>query len=1022
MRKRWHMLMAAAFFLQLVACGPGEVQESGAENGREAENTVQEGMETKDWKEGDRAFGFTLKKVGKDAALGAETLLFEHEESGADVFFIINDDQNRGFSVTYRTPYMDETDTNHVFEHAVLASSEKYPSKDIFFDLANKTYNTYANAFTYPVFTTYPISSQSEEQLMKMADVYLSCMESPGILQDERFFQREAVRYELRNREDPITINGTVYSEDFGLLTDAQQEAYRNAQRALYPGETASNAIGQAHRFYRDLTYEHTVETYERCYQFDNSLLLLYGDLDCRKFLQFLDGEYLAGAKKGGRKFPLGMGEETNAGYVEEVVESPAFEGDTSEKSSFVTYSFDLSGTDWETLLEYDLMFGMLNSNGAVFQEKLREAGLYAEASCEINLFQEKPSAVFLLANTDREAAATFKTVVLETLKELEEHGLDESLVETTVKSREMSGYLQRENTNVFMDYLVPNASMKWLMDEGDPNLSAADQEVLDTFRSEAGQEAIRAMAKELLTAERSALITTVPTPGLAEKMIAERDKYLADWKLSMSEEELDQMIADTMAFDVWNEEERSNSSFMIPVEDLPAAELLPEVKIEERDGISFWTAYSDVPKIMQTSVYLDTSAIPQEDLHYLSLYTLLVSELDTVGYSRMEKENRMAEYLQDFSMENIYENEEAGEYSRPMLRVGWYNLERDYETSLSFMLELLQRPELDNGEEILRILEENLPWMDRARGDGDELALVLTREGSSIEYRYKNYMEGQPFYEFAKEIRDNLRDDPAYSGELASKLASVRDLILRKDGLIVMNVVEEGEREKALELGGRILGGLPVLRKEAQPYIFPEPAKRRAVIMEDSLQYVYMGGDARKTEGFNGKVLPFINALNDRYVIPQIRFRLGAYSAQAGYTRPANFVCFSSYRDPGVESTVEIFDKAADVLADMQLTKEDRNGYILNAYSMVTIPFGRLERHMYAMVYYLKGIDGNAVGHLAEEIKQTKAEDQETAAIFMRKFIEEASVVAVGNQAAIQEAAEGFDEVLDYRKPLKGQ
>ena len=69
MKKRWHMAIAAAFSLQLAACGLGEVRESGAENGREAEDTIQEGMETKSWKEGDRTFGFTLKKVGKDAAL-----------------------------------------------------------------------------------------------------------------------------------------------------------------------------------------------------------------------------------------------------------------------------------------------------------------------------------------------------------------------------------------------------------------------------------------------------------------------------------------------------------------------------------------------------------------------------------------------------------------------------------------------------------------------------------------------------------------------------------------------------------------------------------------------------------------------------------------------------------------------------------------------------------------------------------------------------------------------------------------
>ena len=240
---------------------------------------------TKQWRAADvrlqpgfQTAGFTLKQVGKLQALGAQTLYFEHEKSGASLFYIRNKDTNRGFSISYRTPHLDETDTNHVFEHSVLASSDKYPSKDIFFDLCSKTYHTFVNAFTYIPFTAYPVCSQSEEQLLKMADVYLSCMKAPGIRRERRFFDREAVRYELRDRESPITLAGTVYSEDFGMLNDTDNEALRNVLRALYPGETAANANGQAHRFYKDLTYEHTMEMYDRFYRFDNALILLRFD------------------------------------------------------------------------------------------------------------------------------------------------------------------------------------------------------------------------------------------------------------------------------------------------------------------------------------------------------------------------------------------------------------------------------------------------------------------------------------------------------------------------------------------------------------------------------------------------------------------------------------------------------------------------------------------------------------------------------------------------------------------------
>ena len=98
-----------------------------------------------------------------------------------------------------------------MFEHAILASSEKYPSKNLFFDLAGKSYSTFANAFTYNTFTTYPLSSESQEQFIKLMDVYLSCMVAPDILRNENIFKREAIRYELDRPEDEIQMIGTVY-------------------------------------------------------------------------------------------------------------------------------------------------------------------------------------------------------------------------------------------------------------------------------------------------------------------------------------------------------------------------------------------------------------------------------------------------------------------------------------------------------------------------------------------------------------------------------------------------------------------------------------------------------------------------------------------------------------------------------------------------------------------------------------------------------------------------------------------
>ena len=88
---------------------------------------------------GDVISGFTVDSVTESFMLSSQLISFTHEQSGARLLYIMNDDPEMAFSISYHTPYVDETDTNHIFEHAIIASSEKYPSTNIFFDMAGRT-------------------------------------------------------------------------------------------------------------------------------------------------------------------------------------------------------------------------------------------------------------------------------------------------------------------------------------------------------------------------------------------------------------------------------------------------------------------------------------------------------------------------------------------------------------------------------------------------------------------------------------------------------------------------------------------------------------------------------------------------------------------------------------------------------------------------------------------------------------------------------------------------------------------
>lgn len=964
---------------------------------------------------GEELSGFTLQGTASYDPLNAEIFWFTHEKSGAQLCYIKNDDTNRAFSIAYRTPHVDETDANHIFEHAILASSEKYPSKDLFFDLAGKTYNTYVNAFTYLPFTLYPVSSQSEEQLRLMADAYLSCMVSPDLLRDERFFKREALRYMLYDVEEPISMGGTVFSEDMGYMTDIGMEALRNLFQALYPGEYAANFNGRAHVNYRDLTFEHMEETFERCYSFDNSLILLYGDLDYRSFLEFIDEEYLSKAEKRGTDLSVYDDPAAQPGYVEKVVYAPAYEGDSTEDASTIYYAMDLDGQDWETLMQYELLGVMLSSESSVFHENLKAAGLVSPAFAELILDGEKPVFCFGMVSANQEDAKAFKDAVDRTLSETAQNGLDKELVETVLKAKALSDYTALEDDTIIIEEIFPSICLKWAQ-TGELDILVGQEEAFLAMQQDTRQTINRKLAAALQDAPHSALVTTVPQPGLAEQIVAEQEEYLSEMKAAMTPEELEQMVEDTLAFDAWNASENSNQDIIIPVEDLPEPEPTPEFTKEEADGAVYYTAASEMEKISLHRIYFDTGAVPREDLHYLSLYSILLNELAAGNYSKSQKDNLMTQYLYHFDIDAIYP--EKGENQYPMLYMEWNCMAEDYETSLQLLLEIMGGLKLDDKDEMIRVLDKYLPFLDCSRGDSFELVQNLANAGTDRSEEYREYLNGQYFYEFAKRLRERLDSDPDAMEEIGAKLDSVQKLILHKDGMVVMNIAPRDELEQISAVSRQLLGELPSLPEVRADYELPKYPDRTGVIVEGANYHTFSISDVTLADGLSGSFFPFVMALSDRYIVPKIRFQGLAYSAAMNHNHDLDRIFTYSYSDPKVADTVAIIDKEAEVLADMELTREDLDGYILSSYAYVTYPMGNLNKYLYAMNQDLTGFDGENWRRLAAEIKTATLDDKEQAADTLKKLLENQHLFTAGNAELLQEEADIFQQVYDYRKP----
>ena len=129
----------------------------------------------------------------------SDGVLYEMEylKNGAKLCFFQRDDNNKAFSIAFKTIPEDSTGVFHIIEHSVMAGSRKYPVKDPFVELLKTSVNTFLNAMTYPDKTVYPFSSRNNQDFLNLMDIYLDAVLHPRIYENPEVFEQEGWRYEI---------------------------------------------------------------------------------------------------------------------------------------------------------------------------------------------------------------------------------------------------------------------------------------------------------------------------------------------------------------------------------------------------------------------------------------------------------------------------------------------------------------------------------------------------------------------------------------------------------------------------------------------------------------------------------------------------------------------------------------------------------------------------------------------------------------------------------------------------------
>lgn len=158
-------------------------------------------------------FGFKLIDETQLHEISSIVKLFQHEKSGARLLHIHNNDDNKVFSISFKTLPSDNTGVPHVVEHCVLSGSRKYTIKEPFMDMRKGSLKTFINAMTFNDKTMYVVASRNEKDFSNLMDIFLDSVFYPRLYEAPEIFMQEGWHYELQKENGKITYNGVVYNE-----------------------------------------------------------------------------------------------------------------------------------------------------------------------------------------------------------------------------------------------------------------------------------------------------------------------------------------------------------------------------------------------------------------------------------------------------------------------------------------------------------------------------------------------------------------------------------------------------------------------------------------------------------------------------------------------------------------------------------------------------------------------------------------------------------------------------------------
>ncbi len=948
--------------------------------------------------------------------LNAEGFIMEHNRTKAKVVVISNDDENKVFTIGFRTPPTDDTGVPHIMEHSVLCGSKKYPAKDPFVELAKGSLNTFLNAMTYSDKTVYPIASCNEKDFENLMDVYLDAVFHPNIYSRPEIMKQEGWHYDIQSLDGELCYNGVVFNEMKGVFSSPEQQLYREIQKSLLPDTTYGCESGGDPEAIPDLTQEQFLDFHRTYYHPSNSYIYLYGNLDMAKELNYIDEAYLS--EYDYKEINSEIQEQEAFCDVQKIEkEYSVSENDDLDNKTYLSYNMVVGNSlDREAYLAFQILdYVLIDMPGAPLKTAMIDAGIGMDFVSSYDNGIKQPIYSLVSKGTNPEDEERFIQVLEAAIGDIVDNGLDMRSIEAAMNHFEFK--YKEANFGSYPKGLMYGLKLfdSWLYDETKPFIHIQTNEVFKLLKSKLRDGYFESLLKTyILDNSHKSIVVLKPKKGLNQALEMATKKKLQAYKDGCSKEQLEQMIADKKAL----VEYQTTPSTKEELESLPLLNL-SDISKDAKKLVNQEYKVDDVPvighkiftnDIAYVSMYFKMDDIDESLFPYAALLSDVFKYVDTDNYSYRELSNEINIHTGGvaFDVTGVH-RDKAGNYT-PLFMAKFKTFYDKLDKGFAIVEEILFHSHITDEKRLKEIVAESRIGMKETLASaGHNTAAQRAQAYLHYSAKYKELTDGIAYYEFLVDLEKNF---DSKKQELMNMLTLVTKKVFRKEALIISYT---GEQDVEKEFSAVLPTFTNNLSSEPIADVMSREVYNKlneGFQIASKVQYVATAGNFMEQGYAYTAALEVLKVIfSYDYLWIRVRVTGGAYGCMCSFQRNG-MGYFTSYRDPKLMETYEVYKEAPAYLESFDADERDMTKYIIGAVAKLDNPMTPSTYGAFSFVAYMSGITEEDLQKERDEILGATVETIRGLAPIVRAVTDSDVICVVGAEDKLKENKDHFGEI----------